>query len=41
MAYGAHAAERLLELLGGAAVRNLEDAMPRLVARGSTAPPGT
>ena len=41
VAYGAHAAERLLELLGGAAVRDLEDAMPRLVARGSTAPPGT
>jgi len=41
VAYGAHAAERLLELLGGAAVRDLEDALPRLVARGSTAPPGT
>jgi DNA-binding LacI/PurR family transcriptional regulator len=41
VAYGAHAAERLLELLGGAAVSDLEDAMPHLVARGSTAPPGT
>jgi DNA-binding LacI/PurR family transcriptional regulator len=40
VAYGAHAAERLLELLGGATVPDLEDAMPRLVARGSTAPPG-
>jgi DNA-binding LacI/PurR family transcriptional regulator len=40
VAYGAHAAERLLELLEGAAVRNLEDAMPRLVTRGSTARPG-
>jgi DNA-binding LacI/PurR family transcriptional regulator len=40
VAYGAHAAERLLELLGGAAVRDLEDAMPHLVARGSSAPPG-
>jgi DNA-binding LacI/PurR family transcriptional regulator len=39
VAYGAHAAERLLELLGGAAVRDLEDALPHLVARGSTAPP--
>jgi DNA-binding LacI/PurR family transcriptional regulator len=40
VAYGTHAAERLLELLGGAAVPDLEDAMPRLVARGSTARPG-
>jgi DNA-binding LacI/PurR family transcriptional regulator len=40
VAYGAHAAERLLELLEGAAVRDLEDAMPRLVTRGSTARPG-
>jgi DNA-binding LacI/PurR family transcriptional regulator len=40
VAYGAHAAERLLELLGGATVPDLEDAMPRLVARGSTARPG-
>jgi DNA-binding LacI/PurR family transcriptional regulator len=41
VAYGAHAAERLLELLGGAAVRDLEDALPHLVARGSTAPPAS
>jgi DNA-binding LacI/PurR family transcriptional regulator len=40
VAYGTHAAERLLELLGGATVPDLEDAMPRLVARGSTARPG-
>jgi DNA-binding LacI/PurR family transcriptional regulator len=40
VAYGAHAAERLLELLEGATVRDLEDAMPRLVTRGSTARPG-
>ena len=40
VAYGAHAAERLLELLDGVAVRDLEDAMPRLVTRGSTARPG-
>jgi DNA-binding LacI/PurR family transcriptional regulator len=39
VAYGAHAAERLLELLGGVPVRDLEDALPHLVARGSTAPP--
>ena len=39
VAYGAHAAERLLELLDGAPVRDLEDALPHLVARGSTAPP--
>jgi DNA-binding LacI/PurR family transcriptional regulator len=41
VAYGAHAAERLLELLGGAAVRDLEDALPQMVARGSTAPPAS
>jgi DNA-binding LacI/PurR family transcriptional regulator len=41
VAYGAHAAERLLELLGGATVRDLEDALPHLVARGSTAPPAS
>jgi DNA-binding LacI/PurR family transcriptional regulator len=39
VAYGAHAAERLLDLLDGTAVRDLEDAMPRLVTRGSTARP--
>jgi DNA-binding LacI/PurR family transcriptional regulator len=39
MAYGAHAAERLLELLDGGTVPDLEDATPRLVTRGSTARP--
>jgi DNA-binding LacI/PurR family transcriptional regulator len=36
MAYGAHAAERLLELLDHAAVSDFEDDMGRLVTRGST-----
>ncbi|MQA83372.1 MAG: LacI family DNA-binding transcriptional regulator [Streptosporangiales bacterium] len=39
MAYGAHAAERLLELLDGNAVTDFQDDMPRLVIRGSTARP--
>jgi DNA-binding LacI/PurR family transcriptional regulator len=38
-AYGAHAAECLLELLDDAEVSDFEDAMPRLVTRGSTARP--
>jgi DNA-binding LacI/PurR family transcriptional regulator len=37
--YGAHAAGRLLELVSGAEVGNLEDATPQLVPRGSTAAP--
>ncbi|HEV3498545.1 MAG TPA: LacI family DNA-binding transcriptional regulator [Actinomycetes bacterium] len=41
MAYGARAAERLLALLDGETVGDFEDAMPRLITRGSTArPPG-
>ena len=39
MAYGARAAERLLALLDGESVGDFEDAMPRLIARGSTARP--
>jgi DNA-binding LacI/PurR family transcriptional regulator len=39
MAYGAHAAERLLELVETETVSDVEDAMPRLVTRGSTARP--
>jgi DNA-binding LacI/PurR family transcriptional regulator len=39
MAYGARAAERLLALLDGAGVGDFEDAMPRLISRGSTARP--
>ena len=39
MAYGAHAAESLLQLLEGATVGDLEDDLPRLVTRGSTARP--
>jgi DNA-binding LacI/PurR family transcriptional regulator len=39
-AYGAHAAERLVELLDGGAVSDFEDAMPRLATRGSTARAG-
>jgi DNA-binding LacI/PurR family transcriptional regulator len=39
MAYGARAAERLLALLDGAGVGDFEDAMPRLITRGSTARP--
>lgn len=38
-AYGAHATERLLDLVAGNPVGNFEDATPRLVPRGSTAPP--
>jgi DNA-binding LacI/PurR family transcriptional regulator len=37
MAYGAHAADRLLELLDDAAVSDFEDDMATLVTRGSTA----
>jgi DNA-binding LacI/PurR family transcriptional regulator len=39
MAYGARAAERLLALLDGESVGDFEDAMPRLITRGSTARP--
>ena len=39
MAYGARAAERLLALLDGETVGDFEDAMPRLITRGSTARP--
>jgi hypothetical protein len=39
MAYGARAAERLLALLGGDSVADFEDALPRLIIRGSTARP--
>ncbi len=37
--YGAHAAARLLDLVSGQPVGNLEDAVPQLVPRGSTAAP--
>ena len=40
-AYGAHAAERLVEVLQDRPVSDLEDTMPRLVTRGSTARPRT
>jgi hypothetical protein len=36
MAYGARAAERLLAQLDGDDVGDFEDAMPRLITRGST-----
>jgi DNA-binding LacI/PurR family transcriptional regulator len=39
VAYGARAAERLLALLDGDSVGDFEDAMPRLITRGSTARP--
>jgi DNA-binding LacI/PurR family transcriptional regulator len=39
MAYGTRAAERLLALLDGDSVGDFEDAMPRLITRGSTARP--
>lgn len=35
-AYGAHAAARLLEIIGGAAAESMEDEPPHLVRRGST-----
>lgn len=38
-AYGARAAELLLEVIGGAEGRGIEVAHPRLTPRGSTAPP--
>ena len=38
-AYGARAAERLLQLLDGKDVGSYQDATPHLVVRGSTAPP--
>jgi DNA-binding LacI/PurR family transcriptional regulator len=38
-AYGAHAAERLLAVINGTQAGTSEDATPRLVPRGSTAPP--
>ncbi|NUT34164.1 MAG: LacI family DNA-binding transcriptional regulator [Hamadaea sp.] len=38
-AYGAHAAERLLEIVDGTPARSLQDPTPQLVPRGSTAPP--
>jgi len=38
-AYGANAAQRLLDLVSGRAVTSVQDATPRLVPRGSTAPP--
>lgn len=38
-AYGSHAAESLLELVMGQPVQSYQDATPRLVPRGSTAPP--
>jgi DNA-binding LacI/PurR family transcriptional regulator len=37
--YGARAADRLLELISGAEVGNLQDTTPQLVPRGSTAAP--
>lgn len=39
-AYGAHAARTLLRLIEGDEVTPVEDEAPRLVPRGSTAPPG-
>jgi hypothetical protein len=36
--YGARAAERLLTIVNGTPASTVEDATPRLVARGSTAP---
>lgn len=39
-AYGAHAARTLLRLIEGQEVTPVEDEAPRLVPRGSTAPPG-
>lgn len=39
-AYGAHAARTLLRLIEGDEVTPVEDEPPRLVPRGSTAPPG-
>jgi DNA-binding LacI/PurR family transcriptional regulator len=38
-AFGAHAAERLLEIVDGTPARSLQDPTPQLVLRGSTAPP--
>jgi DNA-binding LacI/PurR family transcriptional regulator len=38
-AYGAHAAERLLEIVEGTPAGSVQDATPQLVPRGSTAPP--
>jgi DNA-binding LacI/PurR family transcriptional regulator len=38
-AYGARAAERLLAIVNGTPVSTVQDATPRLVPRGSTAPP--
>ncbi|MCP2328194.1 DNA-binding LacI/PurR family transcriptional regulator [Hamadaea flava] len=38
-AYGSHAAERLLEIIDGTTSATAQDATPRLVPRGSTAPP--
>jgi DNA-binding LacI/PurR family transcriptional regulator len=38
-AYGAHAAERLLSIVNGTPAGTVEDTTPRLVPRGSTAPP--
>lgn len=38
-AYGGHAAQRLLDIIAGNPAGNYEDTTPRLVPRGSTAPP--
>jgi DNA-binding LacI/PurR family transcriptional regulator len=38
-AYGAHAAERLLEIVDGTPAQSLRDPAPQLMSRGSTAPP--
>ena len=40
-AFGAHAAQRLLQVVAGEPVSSFEDATPVLVPRGSTAPPLT
>jgi DNA-binding LacI/PurR family transcriptional regulator len=38
-AYGSHAAECLLDLVAGREVTAFQDSTPKLVPRGSTAPP--
>ncbi|MFC9246166.1 LacI family DNA-binding transcriptional regulator [Streptomyces sp. NPDC057136] len=40
-AFGRHAAEQLVALLGGAPARSIQDELPRLVPRGSTARPSS
>lgn len=41
VALGAHAARRLIDVIAGAEPASFEDPAPRLVARASTAPPGS